>query len=353
VYYPATTQVAEASQVQVDVGSDVAGIDLVFTETPVARVSGHALDSSGIPLMGNVFLSSSTGAGAIALEPQQATLGLDGSFTLANVPPGDYVIQAIGVRATMLTPAGVVSVGRQPEFGTQVVSVVGGDPAPVSIRTSPGSVLVGRLSVEGDSDRGLTGLSVIPYRGDVDYGPMFGGAIFGTNLASDGLLRITGLHGPTRFRLTGAPGAWYVKSVVIDGADVTDVPFDFGFTPQTHTDAQVVVSSAGAAIAGHVTSASSTPVTDYSVIVFGTDRGTWFLNSHRVRLATARQDGSFEVTGLPPGEYWVAAVDRIERGGVAGDWQKPEALEQLSFRALRVTLTEGERHMTILRLIRR
>jgi transcriptional regulator GlxA family with amidase domain len=144
-----------------------------------------------------------------------------------------------------------------------------------------------------------------------------------------------------------------MKSVVVDGVDVTDVPFDFGFTSETHADAQIVLSSAGAAIAGHVTNASAAPVTDYAVIVFGTDRGTWFPNSDRVRLATPRQDGSFEVSGLPPGEYWVAAVDRIDGSNVAGDWQKPEALEQLSFRAQRKTLVEGERFMMILRLIRR
>jgi hypothetical protein len=112
------------------------------------------------------------------------------------------------------------------------------------------------------------------------------------------------------------------------------------------------VSSAGAAIGGHVTDSASAPVGSYSVIVFSTDRGKWSSTSRFLRLARPAQDGSFEVAGLPPGEYWVAAVDPVEGNEVSGDWLKPETLEKLSFRARRVTLAERERYMTVLRLIR-
>ena len=72
-----------------------------------------------------------------------------------------------------------------------------------------------------------------------------------------------------------------------------------------------------------------------------------------LRLAQPAQDGSFEVASLPPGEYWVAAVDPVDGNEVSGDWRNPESLEKLSFRARRVTLAEGARHLTVLRLIRR
>jgi hypothetical protein len=120
--------------------------------------------------------------------------------------------------------------------------------------------------------------------------------------------------------------------------------------PSSSTHAQV---SAGAAISGHVTDANSAPIGNYSVVVFATDRAKWFTTSRFLKLVRPAQDGSFEVNGLPPGEYWVAAVDRVEGNEVSGDWQKPESLEQLAYRALRVTLTERQRYMTVLRLIRR
>jgi len=117
--------------------------------------------------------------------------------------------------------------------------------------------------------------------------------------------------------------------------------------------AQGAASNRDAAISGHVFDATSTPINRYSVVVFSTDRSKWSVTSRFLRLARSTQDGSFEVTGLPPGEYWVAATEPVEGNDASGDWLKPETLEQLSFRATRVTLVERERFMTVLRLIRR
>jgi len=114
-----------------------------------------------------------------------------------------------------------------------------------------------------------------------------------------------------------------------------------------------VVIATGAAISGHVTDATSAPVVNYSVVVFSTDRSTWSASSRFLRLVRPTQDGSFETTGLPPGEYWVAATDPVEGNDVSGDWFKFETLERLSFRATRVTLAERQRVMTVLRLIRK
>ena len=112
------------------------------------------------------------------------------------------------------------------------------------------------------------------------------------------------------------------------------------------------LSDGAATISGHVTNSASAPVGNYTVVVFSTDRRTWSTRSRVLRLARPAQDGSFEVASLPPGEYWVAAIDPIEGNDVSGDWLTPESLEKLSFRARRVTLVERERHLTMLRLIR-
>lgn len=105
-------------------------------------------------------------------------------------------------------------------------------------------------------------------------------------------------------------------------------------------------------IAGHVTDARSVPIDNYSVIVFPTDRTKWSANSRLLKVATPSPDGGFEVSALPAGEYWVAAIAPIDRQRGGGDWQKPETLDVLSTRATRVTLREHQRSMTVLRLIR-
>ena len=111
--------------------------------------------------------------------------------------------------------------------------------------------------------------------------------------------------------------------------------------------------SVSAAISGHVTDATSAPVSNYTVVVFPTDRTMWSVTPRLLRLAGPAEDGSFEVSSLPPGEYWVAATDPMNGTDASGDWLTLDTLERLSFRATRVTLTERQRFLTVLRLIRR
>ena len=108
-----------------------------------------------------------------------------------------------------------------------------------------------------------------------------------------------------------------------------------------------------ASISGHVTDAASAPVGRYSVVIFPTDRTKWSAGLRVVKVVPPAEDGSFEATSLQPGEYWVAAIEPLDFLAPYGQWFKPETLEQLSFRATRVTLAERQRVMTVLRLIRR
>ena len=347
VFYPGTTQAADASTIVADLGRDVSAIDLVLTQTPAMRVPVTVRTSDGAPFAGVVLMMASQRSGGIAVEPQRPVMAADGTFVFANVPPGDYVVQAMRAREQNRGMS---------EFGAQLVAVVDREPAPLVITTSPGATWSGRTVYEGDGlARRVTeqAPSVMAFPVDFDRAPAIGGGTYAGSTSPDGSFSMSGLHGPTRFQLMGRQDTWYLESITIGSLDVTDTPFDFGNGTQTVTGAEVVISNAGAAISGHVTDASASPVSNYSVVVFPTDRTKWFVTSRFLRLARPTQDGSFEVTGLPPGEYYVAATDPIEGNDVSGDWLKSETLDQLSFRATRVTLTERQRLMTVLRLIRR
>jgi hypothetical protein len=86
--------------------------------------------------------------------------------------------------------------------------------------------------------------------------------------------------------------------------------------------------------------------------VFPTDRTKWSPDPRSVLMVRPAQDGGFEVAGLAPGEYWVAAVDAIQGNRPLNEWGKPEVLERLSTRATRVTLGPQERSMIVLRILR-
>jgi hypothetical protein len=84
------------------------------------------------------------------------------------------------------------------------------------------------------------------------------------------------------------------------------------------------------------------------VIAFSIDREGWFDGSRHIKRVPLAPNGSFDVTGLPPGEYFVAAVTVSP-----SDLQEPDALESLVPRAARVTAREGAVSEVTLRLIRR
>jgi hypothetical protein len=54
-------------------------------------------------------------------------------------------------------------------------------------------------------------------------------------------------------------------------------------------------------------------------------------------------DGTFSGDGLPPGDYFVAAVDTVPGGRGGDDWQDPDYLETLMPRAQHLMLSEGTR----------
>jgi hypothetical protein len=57
------------------------------------------------------------------------------------------------------------------------------------------------------------------------------------------------------------------------------------------------------------------------------------------------------VTGLPAGEYYLAAVDRRQGDELSGEWQSPVFLESISRGAVRAHPGEGDNAAPALTLI--
>jgi hypothetical protein len=77
---------------------------------------------------------------------------------------------------------------------------------------------------------------------------------------------------------------------------------------------------------------------DYTAVVFAQDREKWTGNPRYQNVGRPDQDGRFKISGLPPGEYYVVAVDRLEQGQSSD----PEFLERVRSRAVSLSLREGE-----------
>jgi hypothetical protein len=303
-------------------------------------VSGTAFDAGGAPLEGSVRLIVRQST-AVPWKPLVTTVGANGRFALTNVPPGEYLVQALGARGP----------GRPPLFGVEPVSVTDRDPRPITVRASAGAVLEGLIVVEGQPQSRANTVSLVAIPVDAGHAPEIGQgtlAVYG-----DGRFYLTGLFGRMRLVLSTTSQGWYFKSVRISGVDATDRGFDFGFVQETFRDALIQIAHATGIISGRVVSGSGGPAGGSAVLVFSTDREKWFATSSYLKRAQASSDGSFRIDGLPPGGYYVAAVTLNNESVNSGNWQEIEALNALTSSALRVTLGEGESYVTELRLSRR
>jgi carboxypeptidase family protein len=338
VYYPGTASIESAQNAQVVLGSAVSGVDLTFAVTSTTRVTGKALNTAGEPLHGRVALAISARSGSVAAEPRYALLDSDGSFALANVPPGDYVVQALGEPGP----------GVPREFGAEYITVAEHDPPALTIRTAVGAVLDGRFVGEGRSSLPMRAQVIHAAPLDADRSPAGGRGPDGLAVHEDGRFYLTGLFGSMRFTYP-APAGWYLKSVTIGGVDVTDRPFDFGFGEEIFPDAEIVLSNAGARIAGSVMDASDRRSPEFVVVAFSANRANWFPGSRHIMRASTGPNGSFDIDAVPPGEYYVVAIDALP----PDEWQSPDALGVLIQRGERVTVGEGQTRTLTLRLNRR
>lgn len=342
IYYPGAADIAGATAVDVVEERDRQWTDFWRVPTRVATISGTAVNSKNLPVTDRVILVASQRSGAVIAETHGAGVeGTDGAFTIHNVPPGDYVVQATSKRGE----------GESPEFGAQYVTVFDDDPPPVRIQTRPGIDLQGRLVQDGVPlvDPGRFAILAVPVNWDQT--SLLAGAQAITP-GDDGSLLLPGVTGPRRFVLTLSPSNWHLKSVRARGVDVTDEVMGFpiggfGFL----RDLEVVVSNKGATIDGEATEGSS-PATDFSVVLFSSNPAHWFHHSRFIKTTRGNSAGKFRLDGIPDGEYFIAAVDPLN-GSAGVAWERPEFLQALITGARRLRLRESDSRIVTLSVTHR
>ena len=167
-------------------------------------------------------------------------------------------------------------------------------------------------------------------------------------MQDDWTFELADVAGASRFRQTRAPDGWWLKSVDVNGVNAVEEPATFG---QATGSVTVVFANGAGIVEGRVLDDRRQPTSEFSVVVFASAPDRWFNRSPYVRFASASQDGAFLVSGLPPAQYYIAALDRIDGGTDFGDWQNPVVLGALTSSARRINVEPGGRVSTELRLI--
>src|SRR5262249_12253812 len=157
-------------------------------------------------------------------------------------------------------------------------------------------------------------------------------------VANDGQFTFDGVPAGLRFiRASGAPRGWSLKSVLIAGRDVIDTPIEVR-AGETIRNVSLVFTDQQSQISGTITTDQGTPAIDYTVLAFPTDRTFWRPQSRYIVTTRPDQNGSFQLRGLPPAEYFVALIDPAEQG----EWFEPAFLDAHRTGAQKVSLGEGD-----------
>jgi hypothetical protein len=329
-YYPGVGSPNEARVITVGVSQEVTDIDFALQLVRTARVGGHVENPDGSwTAQGNVQLApqGNTRAGGLG-NNYGGRIGWDGQFSISNVPPGLYTLRARNNdRDAPLSTAQPLSVGGG-DLGDVVVVLQNGGSLSGSIAFQPGST-----SVPADLTQiRITAPSTEP---DDNAGPQPN-----PRVNKDSTFTLDGVSvGQHLIRVNGGGGmrGWNLKTVTVDGRDVTDTPIDVR-SGQRISNIVLTFTDKVNEINGTVTDARGTPVVEYTVLAFSTNTDVWRSQSRQIATARPDQTGMFKIRNLPAGEYYVVTVDPSEQG----EWFEPAYLDQHRAGATRVSLGEGD-----------
>jgi protocatechuate 3,4-dioxygenase beta subunit len=329
-FFPGTPNAAEAQRVTIGIGQQMDGVQMALRPSKSVRVKGTVTDSQGRPMRGMLMVGQSSGFGFTNMA---AIIQPDGTFTLNGVSAGDYTLRA--QQQGRPTP--------DSEIATTKLVVGSEDILDVQLVGAPPSTVKGRLIVDPAAVASLPARLTVAA---VATEPMMMMGAMPSVVQDDLTFELR--SPPGTFRLALVPGGmgFAVRSLRVNGADVTDSGFDVKPNAEV-SGVELEVTNKLTTISGLVTNARGEAVKDYSAIAFAQDDKKWTLVNNRYQSqGRPDQDGRFKISGLPPGEYYVIAIDHLEQGQT-GD---PEFLERIRTNATSLSINEGETKTVDLKL---
>ena len=94
-----------------------------------------------------------------------------------------------------------------------------------------------------------------------------------TRVTTDGTFSMRSGAGLMSVRIVGLPPGWFMKSVQLNGTDVTDAEFNLAPGGRQHFD--ITLTDRVSRLGGTVTDRSARPVSNALVVVFPEDRARW------------------------------------------------------------------------------
>lgn len=347
-YFPGTASLSGARTLRVLPGRETPGAAFAMVSVPLAHVRGTVLlppDVSG--RLVNI------GVGLVAPErldgyvTRGARASDDGSFELSRLAPGAYQLTAR-----------YFGQGGAEYYGSTEITVNGQDLEGVAVPMRVGGVVRGRVVNDLGEPIGMPVMVSLAAAGGPNAPTPSPARTY-----SDGSFRIEGVFGLQRVRAVEArmiPGAeapginvrrlldvtpatrarttWWLKSVTLNGRDITDEVIDV--TPDGAM-LDIVMTNRASSVRGTVAWNRQRSPRKPVVAVFVDDDSRWTRPSRFVGTSEVEDDGRFDVRGLPASSRYLAvAVEGASRAVVV----RPEMLESLRSLATPLRVDDGGTH---------
>jgi protocatechuate 3,4-dioxygenase beta subunit len=332
-YFPGKSTAAQAQRVKLGVAQQASGIDFNLVAGRTSTVRGIATSASGLLLGGEtVTMMREIGGPTMwmgsAVAVATTKVAGDGSWTLSNIPPGEY---RLSIRAAAR--------GNDPaQEGQVTVNVAGVDVEGLSLVAGAGGTVRGEVVTDDGSPlpAGFDRMQVRP-----PFNPsarMMVSVLRPDNgrVQSDGSFAVEGVLSDTVLSIGPLTGEWMLKAIEVEGRDIADLPLPIEHG-KTLSGVRVVLTSRPTIVRGTLRDEKRNPA-EGTVIVFADDSAKWREGSRTLRATRLDQRGLFTFKGLPAGDYFLVALDAVQEG----QWHDPEFLEGLKGRATRVAIADAE-----------
>jgi hypothetical protein len=374
-FHPASATIARAGVVSLAPGDEKTGVDITLPRVRATRVSGRIVGARSAVQASSIRLVPALDA-ELGIEISQIPPMLvqaDGRFDFATVPPGQYrmIVRHRETGATGGGPSGIAlgfaggrggmmpppppppppppSVvgglpGEAPLWASELVTVPEDGVSGLVIALSHAAAVRGRVQYVGGApqppaqmfNRATVSLRpILTELGAADFPPV-------GRMSPDASFIVPGaLPGKYAVTATALPGFPTLKSVVVDGVDITDLPL----TVERREVADVVITFVDTPPASLSVSVAAIPGQDFdgaAVLLFPVDSKYWAEPAaarRRFLTLSLTNKGTATAPALPSGDYFVLLASEQD----AADWQEPSKIELLSRRAQRITLLDGEK----------
>ena len=312
-YYPSTVDRVQAELITVRAGAEQTGYEIRLRSAPVYRVSGIVLDPAGYPAPDAlVQLSNATAAGlsghsndhqvfSIRSSPfadvpdatQSTTTGDDGEFEFSSVRAGDWTlrVESDSVRDD-IHQQDVIG------FGSATITLGGRDLADIRIQLVLPVDLSGSVEGTDVAPPDISRFVAVTLTGE--NGNSGGSA----HVDANGALRFEGVI-PGRYLISTEASGDYYASVLLGSIDVTGQTAELA----SSSPPMRVVLKKGGTIRWSLEQSDSWAVVLVPQSLTGL--GYFVLGIPSGGFMTALAAHPSELTGIPPGEYYVTALDRF------------------------------------------